>query len=291
MKTLIIKLGAMGDVLRTTAILRALDGEISWLTKKESLPLLGNNQFIKNLYFNPKQLKGKAFDLVINLDDDKEGCKILDKLRYQKLIGFYMLGSKIVCTPTAKEWFAMSINGSHDKDMLKKRNKKSHQEHMFSIIGKKFKGEEYVLPIEPKQSNQTIIGLEKRTGEKWPMKKWKKYKDLGNLLKKEGYKVKYFGYRFDLKDFINDVNECSVIVTGDTLTMHIGLALKKNVITLFGPTSAPEIYSYNRLTKIVPQMDCICCYKKTRCRKKPNCMSSITAEEVHDAVKKALKVI
>lgn len=288
-KVLIIKLGAKGDVLRTTAILHALKGNsISWLTKSESAPLLENNPFIKDTYTSLGQLKGKEFGLVINLDDDKEGCGMLKKIKYQKLIGFFLIGNKVGCTQTAEEWFRMSINGGEDKDILKKANKKSHQEHMFNIIGKKFNGEEYILPVEPKKIKETVIGLERRSGEKWPMKKWKGYKKLGEKLKQEGHKVKMFEQRLNIKDYINDVNECSIVVTGDTLTMHLALALKKDVITIFGPTSAPEIYGYGRMKKIVPKLDCICCYKNSRCWKKPSCMSSVKVEEVYNSVKEII---
>jgi len=40
MSVLIIKLGATGDVVRTTPLLRRLDGPVSWITAKSNLPLL-----------------------------------------------------------------------------------------------------------------------------------------------------------------------------------------------------------------------------------------------------------
>ncbi len=38
MKILIIKLGALGDVVRTTVLLNELDGEIHWLTSQLARP-------------------------------------------------------------------------------------------------------------------------------------------------------------------------------------------------------------------------------------------------------------
>ena len=40
MSVLIIKLGATGDVVRTTPLLRRLDGSVSWVTAENNLPLL-----------------------------------------------------------------------------------------------------------------------------------------------------------------------------------------------------------------------------------------------------------
>jgi len=55
MEILIIKLAAMGDVLRTTPIIDALkekypNSRISWITKENSISLLENNKSIDNLY-------------------------------------------------------------------------------------------------------------------------------------------------------------------------------------------------------------------------------------------------
>ena len=40
MSVLIIKLGATGDVVRTTPLLRRFDGPVSWVTAENNLPLL-----------------------------------------------------------------------------------------------------------------------------------------------------------------------------------------------------------------------------------------------------------
>ena len=54
MHILIIKLGAIGDVIRTTSILPILKekykANITWVTKTESIDLLKNNYNIDNLY-------------------------------------------------------------------------------------------------------------------------------------------------------------------------------------------------------------------------------------------------
>ena len=40
MNTLILKLGATGDVVRTTPLLKHLAGEVSWITAAKNVPLL-----------------------------------------------------------------------------------------------------------------------------------------------------------------------------------------------------------------------------------------------------------
>ena len=44
-----------------------------------------------------------------------------------------------------------------------------------------------------------------------------------------------------LMEFASLVNLCNVLVTSDSLALHIGVALKKKIICYFYPTSASEI--------------------------------------------------
>ena len=93
MDILIIKLAAIGDVLRTTAILPALkekypDCNINWVTENESFDILKNNEFIDKIYLineNLKEkLKDKFFDLIIRLDDNAEACSLASSLKCQE---------------------------------------------------------------------------------------------------------------------------------------------------------------------------------------------------------------
>src|SRR5207247_7317439 len=79
-RILIVKLDAMGDVLRSTALLPALAeahprAAITWITRKESVPLLQRNPYVAEvLELGPEaivHLQTRAFDRVINLDASK----------------------------------------------------------------------------------------------------------------------------------------------------------------------------------------------------------------------------
>src|SRR5262245_58514022 len=76
-RLLIIKLDAMGDVLRTTALLPALakahpNASIVWITRPESVPLLENNPYLHEIIPYGEDalvmLMSRTFDRVINLD-------------------------------------------------------------------------------------------------------------------------------------------------------------------------------------------------------------------------------
>ena len=44
-----------------------------------------------------------------------------------------------------------------------------------------------------------------------------------------------------LRHFASLIQHCSVVLSADSLAMHIGLATKRRVVVLFGPTSSSEI--------------------------------------------------
>jgi heptosyltransferase-2 len=65
--------------------------------------------------------------------------------------------------------------------------------------------------------------------------------------------------------------------------MHIALAMGRRVVVLFGPTSHEEIELFGLGEKVIPDLDCLVCYKR-ECDFIPNCMNSITVNMVLQAV-------
>ncbi len=259
----IIKIGATGDVVRTTPILHLYKNkkiEIYWITAKKNKEILPGQ--LRNLkifsiedidlnYF----LKVK-FNLVISLDDDYKCAELATKLKSEKLVGIFLDKDKIVYTIDSNEWFDMGLSsrfGKEKADKLKWKNKKSYQEILFNILGYKFKGEKYLLPKirKKKNINKKIIGIENRAGIRWPTKVWTRYKELEFFLKYKGYKVIYFKDRNTMKKYIEDISKVSFLFCGDTLAMHIGLGLNIPTVSIFTCTSPQEIYGYNILEKVI----------------------------------------
>src|SRR5262245_13454658 len=79
-RILIIKLDAMGDVLRSTALLPPLaevhpKAAITWLTRRESVALIERNPYVSEILELGAEatvhLQARTFDRVINLDASK----------------------------------------------------------------------------------------------------------------------------------------------------------------------------------------------------------------------------
>lgn len=294
-KILIIKLGALGDVIRTTPLLHRhiLDGDIYWVTRKEAIPLLPKNILKEVISIEEAKslLQDQYFDLVISLDDDYEAAELASMVKKNIIIGSFLDETgKVTYTESSSEWFDMGLISKYGKevaDELKKKNTKTYQEIIFRMIGKEFKGEEYIINYDfnktKKESSGTkIIGIESRAGDRWPTKKWNKYKELAELLTKDGYEVRFFSQRERLEQYIEDISECDLVVTGDTLALHLALALKVKVVAIFTCTSPTEIYDYNRMIKVVSPLLDMAFYKRSYIQE---VVDAVSLGEVYKAVK------
>ncbi len=92
-RILIIKLGAMGDVLRTTTLLPALKNKyrksnITWLTDSISLELLQSNPYIDRLisfsHESVLRLEEEKFDLMICLDKEMRATALAMRVDAKK---------------------------------------------------------------------------------------------------------------------------------------------------------------------------------------------------------------
>ena len=306
-KVLIIKLGysetldpeigrvpSLGDVMRTTVILHCFKSgyHVTWLTDESAYPLLKGNPYIDRiLFFNlttTLQLQAERFDKVVNLEKVPGLCALADSINAWSKYGFRF-------DPDAGE--ARSYEGSHDAfkvytDINKKRNaKRVWQDVLFEMLGKRWRGENYILGYKPVSRIKYQIGLNYLVGTKWPNKVWPKqnWDELQALLEADGYAVSLQQGRNNIEAYLEWINSCGVLVTHDSLGLHIAIALQKRIVALFGPTSAKETALYSTGVAITPQgeFNCLPCLKP-ECDKAQCCMHTIPVETVYSEVVNAL---
>jgi heptosyltransferase II len=192
-RILIIKTGALGDVVRTTFIAQALKAKyrklapkIFWVTSKNAKPFFINNVYVDRVISeeDKQKLKNSFFDLIINLEEEESLCKFISSLEYNKIIGFIYKNNKIMPTQTMREWFNMSALGEKPKNnILKKQNKKTHREIISEIIGiKNYQKYEPFLRLTSNQRefaenflrrynlkrSDLIIGINTGSADRWP---------------------------------------------------------------------------------------------------------------------------
>ena len=253
---LIVKLGALGDVLRTTPLLRRLTGRITWVTDEECLPLLDGAPRLERALplAAAASLRGRPFDLVLNFDEDVRACRLASSVAARRRAGAWLDSGRVAYCDRSAPWFDMSLVsrlGIEAANRLKARGRRAYQHYLFEACGLRFQGEEYALPVRPAAAREDAVALEARVGEKWPMKAWPGFPALAAALPESGLRPFLLRPRARLADYFADINRASVVVAGDTLAMHAALALRKKVVALFTCTSPDEIHDYGRLTKLV----------------------------------------
>lgn len=257
MRTLILKLNATGDVVRTTSLLRRLEGEVAWITAGTNVPLLdGVVDYCRCLSWDQRsEALDYEYDLVINLEDDVEVAMFLKQVRGHRLFGAYLGDDGVMrYTDDARGWFDMSlisVYGREKADRLKLENRRSYQELIFEGLGFYFHGEPYVLPEPAKSDLSGDVAIAPVAGAVWPMKNWAYYDVLKERLEAAGLKVNVLPKRPTLLQHLADVASHRCLVGGDSLPMHLALGMGRPCVTLFNCTSPWEIYDYGLMTKVV----------------------------------------
>src|SRR5882724_11122060 len=257
MNVLIIKLGATGDVVRTTPLLHLLKDSVTWITAAKNAVFLEG--LADNLRHFSWEERARAldipYDLAINLEDTPEVALFLKSARPTEKFGAYADSSKNLCyTDNSKCWFDLSLISSHGRqeaDRLKLLNRQSYQELIFTGLGLDFAGEIYLLPesIETGLSGDVAIAAE--AGPIWPMKRWAYYGELIRRLEDKGLIVNVLPKRSSLLEHLADVRNHCCLIGGDSLPMHLALGTTTRCVTLFMCTSPWEIYDYGIQKKLV----------------------------------------
>jgi ADP-heptose:LPS heptosyltransferase len=287
MNVLIIKLGATGDVVRTTPLLRRLDGPVSWITAENNLALLeGIDREVRCVSWEDRnRVADTTYDLVINLEDDRETSSFLKRLKFKQLFGAHLNGDdNLTYTSDSRGWFDLSlisIYGREEADRLKLLNRRTYQELIFVGLGLGFSGERYCLPPARPTGLQGDVAISSTAGPIWPMKKWAYYDELKDELEAQGLKVNILESRPTLLEHLADVQGHRCLVSGDSLPMHLALGSGLRCVSLFTCTSPWEICDYGLQEKIVSRSLEKFFYKRGYNR---SATTAIAVEKVKDAV-------
>lgn len=257
MNILIVKLGATGDVVRTTPLLRRLSGYVTLLTEAKNTVLLeGLRKDLRCVAWGRHDLvRDRKYDLVINLEDSLEVGLYVTTLEFEQLFGAYADSEQVLrYTDDSSRWFDLSlisIYGKQKADRLKLHNRHSYQELIFGGLGLQFCGEEYLTPEPVETGLSGDVAIAPEAGPVWPMKNWAHYGTLKKELETRGLTVNVLPYRTSLLEHLCDVRNHRCLVGGDSLSMHLAFGTGTRCVTLFNCTSPWEIYDYGLQRKLV----------------------------------------
>jgi heptosyltransferase-2 len=272
-------------------------------------------------------LQTEHFDIAINPDANPQAARLQEMASAgEKLgMGWTESGHVRAFNQEAKVWLQMGIF-----DDIKKTNRESYQTILHQLCrlelvdprpalhlteAEQHLAEEYFQSLAL-DLQRPVIGLNTGAGGRWAKKSWKveQQVELVHLVKEKHpeWQILLLGGpeeveknqllekrcpnlvintgQHPVRNFAALVGQTHVLITADTLALHIGLALGRQVVALFGPTSHDEIDLCAEGEKLFAELDCLGCYLND-CDKSPDCMDLITPEMVLAAVERRVEKI
>ena len=336
---LVIKTGALGDVLRTTSILPGLHAkypgvEVTWLTADTAVPLVDRHRMIQRVVTcnvkSPesvanvaKDLEGVTWDWILSLDDEMPLCELATALPHKVLSGASLDSSgDRIYSDDVEAWFGMGLlsrDGKEAADLRKINNERTHPEIFADMLQIEAGRPELPLPSASVADAQAfasrhnlnretlVIGLNTGAGGRWtskglpvdrviafagalttaldqpivflvlggPPEKGRNDEILAGI-NSLGLAAQAIdaGTNNDLPTFASLVGLSDLLLTSDSLALHIGVAMNVSIVSFFAPTSAAEIELYGLGKKLKSTSEDYCSYSKTADN------SSITVERL-----------
>ncbi len=276
-----------GDVFRCTCLLEDFKGwHVTWISAVAAKDLLAENHLIDRLILadSPGQIPPghvtDRYDMVINLEKQKDWCEFSESLSADDKYGF-------------KDWTHDGSDCYYPEsadaltDALQRDEYQTLQETLYKMIGLEWSGQRYSLGYQPKVQKIYDIGLNNHVGPKWPTKSWanENWQELYRQLSQQ-YAVSWQQSLNSIKHYIDWLASCRLVITCDSLGLHLSLALDNQIIALFGSTPPEQIYMYGQGIKLTPtcQEQCVPCFQP-RCQFDTKCIDSISIDMVLESVK------
>ncbi|PLY09878.1 MAG: glycosyltransferase family 9 protein [Arcobacter sp.] len=299
-KVLIIRCGALGDLVYSTSVIDALryeygeNTQIDFLTTPINAQLFKNDPRVNQLFFlkhkkfpillSPqkqaliKHSRNYPYDLLINFEMGKQFKSLVEKVEAKKKSGWF--SEEIHITKThmveiCKEFYKSSISQENMNKSFPKLFGANFEE-----VKNRFNLPDKYLVFSPSNSHNRKKGLNYRA---WPHKHWKKLLSLvpNNMpvvligakgeeaffepLKPYSKNVIDLVSKMSIPMMISVVEHAKALVVTDTGTAHIASAVNTPVFCLIGPTPSEETGPYktpfNQVEVIKANLPCSPCYK------------------------------
>ncbi len=309
-RILLVNLDALGTVLATTAQLPAIkrsypNSHITWVTRKNALPLLANNPFIGHLVEwndeNRMVLLQQKFELALNADKSRAAAAFMNLVNAETKRGFGLNenGAVVPLNAGAEYSFRLGVD-DHFKFRV---NKRTGNDILAEAWELDYRRDEYVLQLTADELAESerwrrelgleeaalVIGFNTGCSELFVLKKLELETQAQAIrqiaAEMPEAKIILLGGREDternqrlveltdglaiptpttlgLRAGIFLENLAGIVVSGDSLGLHIAIALKKYAVGWFGLSCAAEVDLYNRGVKIIRDLPCAPCWKK-----------------------------
>ncbi len=266
-------------------------------------------------------LQQMKFDYVLNVDKSQQSCALLNSLSSEKKLGFGLdSNGKIIPVNKGADYnFRLGM----DDHFKFKVNQRTGQDYLAETFELDYRRDEYIFELTEEEisfiekykkkigikKKDKVIGFNTGCSELYPNKKMTidQHIYLVRQLLKKKYKIVLLGGSEDternkeiyshfkgrivntpttegLRRGVCYESISDIVVTGDSLGMHIAIGLKKYVIAWFGVSCWTEIDLYDRGVKLF-QKDLFCspCWKK-KCPYDLECIKMIKLEKIIEEI-------
>lgn len=327
---LIVHLGALGAVVRSTSLLKAMkrkypNSMITWVTDAPAHHLLKSHPGIDRVLTTSEvdmlTLSALEFECAFVIDKSLKACGVVKRTSVDQIYGFtadVKTGAILPATSAAQELWALGLD-NHKKFFV---NTKAETQLMIEALELgSFQRDDYWLPLTSAEEQEAAKRRQEWLGEKsfilglnTGCSNVITYKRLTvefqrQIIRELSQKFPHIqivllggpedtqrnqqiakdlsvissATESGLRDGLVSVAACDVVVTGDSLGMHMAIAQKKQVVAWFGPTCAHEIDLYDRGVALKTQSPCSPCWKRS-CEKSIMCYDQVSLKEIVDAV-------
>lgn len=292
---------------------------ITWVTQKPAHLLLAENPMIDRVLTTEAndllKLSALDFDIALVIDKGQKSAGVLRLTRADLVYGFTVdprSGAVIPATEAADELWEIGL--SNRRKFFENTKTETQLAHEALELGPWLR-DEYVLRLNEAEralaaerhalwtsNGAPLIGLNTGCSGVIPYKKLtiEKHRELIGELSRLGMNVVLLGGREDaernerigyglpvaqsptglgLRDGIASVAACDIVVTGDSLGMHLAVALQKWTVAWFGPTCAHEIDLYDRGVRVLSAASCGPCWKRS-CSRPTMCYDLVSIDEI-----------
>src|SRR5438094_10296888 len=260
----IIKLGAAGDVLRSTPLLRSLDPfktgtKILWITHSPDLLPADACEAVHPTAGTLARITQDTWDFCWNLDKDPEACAIAASTKAMEYRGYTLRdGAPYPVDKAAWHKFATGIDNPYSRC-----NRQSYIQEIFDITGLPFEREEYWIRATTATAREwaaqllqtdSAIGLNIGAGRRWPSRIWPAefWIELIKLLKARGLRPVLLGGSEEvemsarlvaetgclasgvqpLETFYAMIEGCQCVVSAVTMAMHLAIGARTPLVLL-----------------------------------------------------------
>ena len=268
-----------------------------------------------------ERLMVEQFDLVLGLDNDADGGALASLARCRERRGYGLddRGRVLPANDGARTWWQMGLD---DRLKRANRRTHSDLLHEVCGLPPTGAPPQFVVPAATQRAirdrfaprlatfGRTVL-LNTGGGGRWPQKRWTQehYLEFAGKMRREepGTAVLIAGGPDEadanarllaalhadpgiidggcdktIKEFGAMIELADLVVTADSLALHIATALSRPAVVFVGPTSPWELDLYGRGEVVAADVPCLACYRR-ECDRAVTCMDLLAPETIYAA--------